>query len=670
MSGLAWLVWLGGIGCGSPEPTPAPEPDADAVDVVEDVDVEIPTLEHTLDPTAGDPSVSAELGGPGFTGEGWTTNLTVSNLGNVDAPQGGEIVEALPDWPVTLRFAGKDYNTWYNYHWRSQMLMSLLDLDPVTLEPVPALATHWQRNDDDTLYRFRLDPRARWSDGTPVTSEDFVATYDLLTDESLLDPSTLATLSKFERPEPLSPYVFEVKVKEPRWQNFLLFVEDFYPFPAHEIRELEAIEGKKLGEAYLDVYQNKYTAVNGPYIVKPGDIELNQSLVLTRRDDWWAEDIPAFDGRYNIARKKYVVVKDAQLQFEKIKKGELDYFVVPRAQWWAEDIPAHPWVQRGLLRPLKFFTNAPIGTNGFALNLRRDKLKDVRVRQALQHLLDRETMLEKLYYGEYEPLTSYWQYGPYQNPDNPPMPYDEFAAVELLEDAGWTEKNDEGYRVRDGEVLQLEVIYGSPLTEPPITMWQESAKKAGIKLDLKLLTPPSLWKQLREKQYDIANVPWGALIFPNPSTAWSSDLAEKTDNNNVTSLADPRVDALIEKYDQERVQEAREAIIRELDELIYSLHPYVLEWYKPSQRVLVTNKFGFPEPWGSARFAEDTGDKHLVDYWWVDPARVEALEAAKADETIELDGPKVEWRFWEQWSKARLEASASVDAAPIEAPDE
>ncbi|MEO0602915.1 MAG: ABC transporter substrate-binding protein [Myxococcota bacterium] len=225
-------------GCGSSEPTRAPEPEAKPA-AAEDIDVEIPTVEHTLDPKAGDPSVPAELGGPGFTGEGWTTNLRVSSLGNLDAPQGGEIIEALPDWPVTLRFAGKDYNTWYNYHWRSMMLMSLLDLDPVTLEPVPALATHWKRNEDDTVFQFRLDPRATWSDGTPITTKDFVETYDLLTDESILDPSAYVTWGKFEKPTAVSKYILEVRVKEATWLNFLLFVEAFYPFPAHQIGDLK-----------------------------------------------------------------------------------------------------------------------------------------------------------------------------------------------------------------------------------------------------------------------------------------------------------------------------------------------------------------------------------------------------------------------------------------------
>ncbi|MEN0064055.1 MAG: ABC transporter substrate-binding protein [Myxococcota bacterium] len=659
MSGLAWLVSLMLVGCGSNEPAPSePAENTESAEKI-DVDVEVPTVTYKLDPEAGDKSVSAELGGPGFTGEGWTTNLEISSLGNLDAPQGGQVTRALPDWPVTLRFTGKDYNTWYNYYWRSLMLMTLLQLDPVTLEPAPSLATHWQRNEDDTVFRFRINPAAMWSDGKPVVAEDFVQTYDLLVDDGILDPSAKFTWGKFERPVAVSKYILEVKVNDPKWSNFLLIATSFYPFPAHEVGELT-------GSEYLDQYQNKYTAVTGPYNVDMDDIVLNQTHVVKRRTDWWAEDNPAFDGRFNIGSVKSIVVKDPQLTFEKAKKGELDYFIVGKAQWWAEEIPEHPWVKRGLLYPAKFYTNSPVGTNGYALNMRREPLDDVRIRKALQYVYDRETMIEKLFFNEYEPLTSYWQYGPYQNANNEEIPFDDFKAVELLEEAGWTEKNDEGYRVKDGNVLQFEVVYGSALTERPLTQWQESAKKAGIKLDLKLLTPPSLWKTLREKQYDIANIPWGAIIFPNPDTSWLGALADQTDNNNVTSLKDDEVDRLINAYNAERDQKKREALIRELDALIYAMHPYVLSWYNPAQRVMMTNRFGFPEPWGSARFSRSTGDANLTHYWWIDPAKDEAFQKAKADDSIQLETPATHWRFWAEWSKAQNAKSAAEEPAPAE----
>lgn len=620
----------GPAGDGPGEPTP---------EVRENVDVTLPTVTYAWDPKAGDPAVPAELGGPGFTGEGWETRLTFQSVGDPKAIQGGTMVIDMPDWPATLRMAGKDWNTSFNYFAAELMFEGLLTLDPITLEFIPRLATHWQISEDKSTYRFRINPAARWSDGTEITAADVVATYRLKTDPTLLDPSSVMTYGKLEEPKAISKYIVEVKVKEENWRNFLYFATSSV-FPGHQIGGLK-------GSEYLDKYQFAYTAVSGPYHVLPEDIDTGNAITLTRRTDWWDDANPVHDGTYNIGKFKFVIVKDPQLRFEKIKKGEIDYMIVPKAQWWAEDIPKLEQVQRGLLVPRKFFTEAPIGTSGLALNQQRPPLDDKNVRLALQHLYDRETMIEKLFFDEYEPLTSYYQGGVYANPGNQLLPYDELAAVELLEKAGWTEINSEGYRVKDGKVLSFALTYGSPLSERSLTVFQESAKKAGIKIDLQLLTPASGWKNVREKQFDIHDMAWGALIFPNPETSWHSRLADQKDNNNITGFKNERVDALCAEYDKEYDVKRRIEIIREIDGILYQEHPYVLGWFGPSQRVLFWNKFDMPA-WGTSRYGEAD---NMFNVWWIDPAKEQALEAAKKDPAAKLDAGPREVRFWPQWAE-------------------
>lgn len=644
------------IACTGPRETPEPKPEPEPI-VQENVDIEFPTTTYTWDAAAGDPSVPAELGGPGFTGEGWQTRMERAGLGDPNAPQGGEmIVGMLADWPATLRVMGKDFNVAFNYFARDILYDTLLDLDPVSLEFVPRLATHWQISDDRSTYRFRINPAARWSDGEEVTAEDVVATYRLQMDPTLLDPSAIQTFGKLKEPKAISKYIVEVEVNEENWRNFLYFSSSLWILPEHEI-------GQLTGAEYLDQYQFRYTTTTGPYEVKPDGINKGNSITITRRSDWWGEDNPVWDGFYNIGSFKWNVVKNPDLRFEKVKKGEIDYFLVPKAQWWAEDIPALEDVKRGLLVPRKFFTDAPHGTSGMALNMRHPPLDDVRVRKALQHLYDRETMIKKLYFDEYEELQSYYQGGVYQNPNNPPLPYDEVAAVELLEAAGYTEINDEGYRVKDGKELGFSVTYRSPLTERSLTIFQEAAKRAGIRLDLQLLTPAAHWKNVREKEYEIASMAWGALTFPNPESSWSSSLASQKDNNNITAFANPRVDALCKEYDREYDLQRRIEIIQEIDGIIYAAHPYVLGWYGPSQRVLFRNKFGMPE-WGSSRYAEYDNLFHI---WWVDPDKEKTLAAAAKDPSITMDAGPREIRFWQQWV-AHQNATAG-DAAGDEASD-
>jgi microcin C transport system substrate-binding protein len=323
--------------------------------------------------------------------------------------------------------------------------------------------------------------------------------------------------------------------------------------------------------------------------------------------------------------------------------------VVPKAQWWAEEIPDVEGVKRGLLVPRKFYNDAPIGTSGIAINMERPPLDDLNIRKALQLLHDRKTMIEKLYFNEYKPLTSYWQGGTYMNPNNKLIEYDEFGAVELLEKSGWTEINEEGYRVKDGKVLGFSLVYRSALSERSLTIFQEACKRAGIKIELQQLTPASAWKNLREKEYELMSTAWGAIIFPNPESSWHSKYADQKDTNNVTAFADPEVDKLIEEYDKEYDVNRRIELMREIDGLVYNQFPYVLEWYLPAQRVLYRNKYGMPE-WGVPRTV-DSSQMHMI--WWVDPDLEKQLDAARADKTLTMEADTSNNTFWVAWNEAQ-----------------
>lgn len=627
----------GGAPTGAPvDPAPAPPP-APAAAPAPAVSYEIPVATWEWDTTAGDPSVPADLGGPGFTGAGWETRTHAPILGSPDAVRGGTARLYLPDWPPTLRQAGENWNTSFNYMARSLCYEGLLGMDPFTLEPTPALATHWWVSEDKSTYRFRLNPRARFSNGEEVTATDVIESWKLRVNPDLREPSSVMTFGKFHEPTALSKYIVEVKVKEESWRN-LLYFSTMTIFPASAI-------GGIRGEDYLDRYQFSYVPGTGPYIVRQEDIVQGKSITITRRDDYWDEDNPALRGTYNIERYEYSIVKDPGLAFEKVKKGEIDIYTVAKAQWWVEEVPEIDAVKRGLLQPRKFWNDRPIGTSGIAINMQKPALNDLRVRRALQYLYNRELMIEKLFFGEYSPLDSYYQGGVYQNPDNVHMGYDPVRAVELLEEAGWTEVNPAGYRVKEGRELRFKLVYPSSQLEPSLTLFQEDAKAAGIAIDLQLLTPAASWKALQEKDYQLMSVAWGALVFPNPETSFKSSLADQTGNNNVTAFANERVDELCEAYDTEYDVKKRIDLIREIDGILYREQPYVLGWYLAPIRLLYSNKFEMP-PWGVGPLT-DTSDEHFL--WWIDPEKEKQVEAARRDPSKTLPLLPVENRYWQEW---------------------
>jgi microcin C transport system substrate-binding protein len=634
------LVWIAACTGGSGEPhqvgpaTPAP-PDG--------ASTEVGTVQYAFDPQAGDAAVPASLGGPGFTGQGWQTRLDVHQVAVPTAPQGGTFVTDVPEWPLTFREAGAGSDQYFNNLVRPLLYDTLLDLDPVTLDFVPRLATHWWISDDRTTYRFRINPAARWSDGREVTAQDVVDTFRLMVDPTLGDPVRSAAFMKMAVPTAVSKYIVEVRVLDPSWRNFV-YLSGMTILPASEIGALK-------GRDYLDRYDFAYTAVSGPYQVLPADIDSGKSITLTRRHDWWGENNPVWDGWYNFEKLQFVVIPDPSLRFEKLKKAEIDYMIVPRAQWWVEDIPVLPAVGHGLLVPRKLFTDAVQGISGFAINNQYGPLEDPNVRKALQLLYDRQTIVQKLYFGEYEPLSSYYPGGVYANPANAPVGYDPAQAVQLLEASGWTDVNGDGYRVKDGKVLAFTLTYSSTLSEPALDVYRDACKAAGIKLDLEAVSAADAWAGLQDKDYQLAEVSWGGLLFPNPEEEWRSHLAFEKGNNNVSAYVNGRVDYLCDKYGREYDPVKRIAMIRQLDGMVYADQPYVLGWTNPAQRVLYWNKFGMP-PWGSARIGPASEDSGMWMLWWYDPDRDAGIDAARTDPTVHMDpGPK-EIRFWKQWDGA------------------
>src|SRR5262245_5300312 len=262
-----------------------------------------------------DPAVSAEQGGKGFSGQGWETNTSFDLMGDPRAAKGGTLHDALEDFPGTLRIDGPEYNSLFNYGVTAMVYERLLDIDTTTMNFIPQLATHWQISPDKMTYRFRINPNARFSDGTPVTAEDVVASFDFIMQKSMQNPSTQMTYSKFERPVAESKYIVSVKAKALNWRNFLYFSSDLKILPAASLKGIS-------GDQYLRDYNYKLVAGSGPYVIREEDIKKGVSISVRRRNDYWNAKARMNVGLYNFDELQFSIVRDENLAFEKFKKGE------------------------------------------------------------------------------------------------------------------------------------------------------------------------------------------------------------------------------------------------------------------------------------------------------------------------------------------------------------
>jgi microcin C transport system substrate-binding protein len=600
-----------------------------------------------------DPSVTAEQGGKGFTGQGWETNTSFDMPGDPRAAKGGTLRDYMPDFPGTLRTDGPENNSFFNYAVVSMVYETLLGIDTNTLNYVPNLATHWQVSADKMTYKFRLNPNARFSDGTPVTAEDVVATYDFMMDKTLQDPSAQLTYSKFERPVAESKYIVSVKSKVLNWRNFLYF-SGLMIRPAAVLKTLN-------GEKYVKDYNFKLLPGSGPYVIREEDINKGNSIAVRRRTDFWNEKGRMNVGLYNFDELRFTVVRDEKLHFEMFKKGELDYYVVSRAQEWVQETDFEN-VKRGLVQKRKIFNSQPWGYTGFAFNTRRAPFDDIRVRKALTVLVNRPLMIEKLAFNEYVPNNSYSPASIYENPDNPKNLYDPQAAVKLLAEAGWKDRDSQGRLVNKGQPLTVEMIYDTKTFEKYLTVYQEDLRNVGITLNLRFVTPETAFKlEHGDRQFQMILTSWGGLLFPNPETSFHSSLADQKNNNNITGFKNTRVDELCKKYDVSFDAQERINIIREIDGIVANDYQYALLWTGPFTRVLYWNKFGAPKGYWSRTgdYSGAAGGAGLLQMWWADSTKAAELDAALKDPAKKMEVGGVEDRYWIEFDqKQRASAPA------------
>jgi microcin C transport system substrate-binding protein len=525
----------------------------------------------------------------------------------------------------------------------------LLLLHPTTLDYIPALATHWQISQDRRTFRFRINPNARWSDGMPVVAEDVVATWKLAVDKTLQDPARSLIYSNFEQPVAESKYIVSVRAKTDNWQNFMYFccaheLGGLFIYPAHALKGVN-------GEAYIKTYNYKMLPGSGPYMVVEADVDKGNGFTMRRRQDYWAANHRRNIGLWNFDRIQQLVVRDENLEFEMFKKGDLDYYVVARAQMWVEEF-GYENMKVGNQQRRKIFNNQAQGIQGVAMNTRREPFNDLRVRKALRHLFNRESIVEKLMYNEYFMMNSLFPSSVYENPGNEKIAYDPQTAVRLLAEAGWRDRDSNGRLVRNGRPLTLELVYGSRTSERHFTLYQEDLRRVGVTLNLRFTTWESLIKLLDDRAFDMVSIAYTGEIFPRPEANWLSSLADQKNNNNITAFKNARADAIMNEYQTTFDFDSRQALLRELDGILTNEHHWILQWTAPYERLAYWNKFGQPRGY-ITRF----GDYHdPMMLWWFDPDQNRRLEASLKGGGPSPGAGPIDDQYWLEFARTETQS--------------
>lgn len=567
----------------------------------------------------------------------WETNTEYQGMGSKEAKKGGTLKYVESSFPPTLRTCGKNANSAFMSMLIGLSYEGMLDLDPITLRYAPNLAKRWAVADDKVSFFFELDERAKWSDGKPVVANDVVATWKLYTDPGIEDPFSNDYYSKYEQPVAVSERIVMIKSKLKNWRAFMS-AGFMTILPGHIISK---IDGKK----YLEEYQFKMMPGSGPYTYESSKV--NEEIILSRRNDWWQDKLPRAQGYYNFDKLQFIFIQDENLIKEKFKKGELDWVYVNVAREWHQEFtPAMlPQIAKGWIQKRKVFTHRAIGVSGMAFNMRKPPFDDIRVRKAIAHLYNREKMMDKLFFNEYEYLDSFYPNSPYANPANPKIRFDPDEAVRLLEEAGWLQKSrdSDGWLNKNGKRFELSLNYVQKSSERIYTIFQEDLKDVGIKLNLKQVTWATDIKEVGERNFEMSSRAYTGILFPNPESSFHSKFADLPNNNNIWGLKNKRLDEICDAYPLMFDADERIKAVREIDGIVCSMHLYALGWFAAHSRLLFWNKFGMPD----YILAKTSDQRSLVSIWWFDAEKAKKLDEARAkNESLPVGEEIVKW--WDE----------------------
>ena len=528
---------------------------------------------------------------------------------SMDAVPGGTIVEYLGPSPKSLNYY-LDANT-MSARVFSELYESLITMNSKTLEYDSCIANRWTISDDKLTFTFWIDPNARWSDGRPITAEDVVWTYQAIVDPNNMTGPHKLSLERVNPPEIVDGgKAVRFVAKEVHWNN-LGAVGDFMILPKHVYSKMD-----------FNKINFEFPVVSGPYIIK--EFKENMYLTLARRKDWWRQKWGSVRGCLNFDNIVCKFYADRDNSFDAFLKGEIDMYPVYTASQWHQIEQKYKAVKNNWIVKQAVYNQAPVGFQGFAMNMRRPPFDDVRVRKAMAHLVDRRTMNHTLMYDQYFLHRSYAEdlYDAEHPCKNTLVEFDVAAARKLLAEAGWRANPKTGILEKNGRQFSFVFLNRDGTSDKFLSIFQQALKDVGVQMTVQNKDWSAWAKDMDTFNFDMTWAAWGAALYKNPEPMWSSSEAEREGGSNICGFKNAEVDALIEKQKGIFSVAERHAICREIDHLVFEQHPYALLWNINYTRLLYWNKFGTP-PHVLGRYSrEDTS------YWWYDEDLAAELKEA------------------------------------------
>jgi len=565
---------------------------------------------------------------------------------NPDAPKGGEISEWAPGTfdsmnPFSVKGVAGALSS-----------MSYESILTGTADEIGAsyclICSTLEYPEDRSWVIFNLRPEAKFSDGSPLTAEDVLFSFETFRTKGLSD---------FRK-------VFNEQVEGAEVLDAHRIKFTFKPgVPTRDLPQdvggLPILSKAQYESQKLDMEESTLTPYlgSGPYVLdkmKPGE-----QLIFRRNPDYWGKDLPIMQGQANFDSIRIEYFADSIPAFEAFKGGAYTFRAENSSKSWATGYD-FPGIKDGSVVKAELPSGAKANGQAFLFNLRRDKFKDPRVREAIGLMFNFEWSDQTLFYGLYARINSVWE-NSWLAATGAPSP-EEAALLQplvdagdlpaailtdparmapvsgesqldrknlrkasaLLDDAGWPVGSDGIRRNDKGETLRVEFLNDNPSFDRVISPYVENLKALGVDAELVNVDPAQMESRTRPPVYDFdvitGNARSGYFSGSDLKQYYGSATADES-VFNVMGLKSPAVDKLIDVVMAAKTKDTLTVATKALDRVLRAEDFWVPQWYKNVNTVAYYDIYDHPANLPPFALGE-------LDFWWFDAAKAEKLKAA------------------------------------------
>ena len=551
---------------------------------------------------------------------------------NADAPKGGMLVQgALGTFDSLNPLIVKGVPA---ISLRGYVVESLLARgydEPFTLYGL--LAETVETDAARSFVTFRLNPRARFSDGTAVTAEDVIFSWQLLRDHGR--PNFRTYYVKVAKAEALDARTvrFDLTGSDDRELPLILGLMPVLPKHATD-------------EATFEETTLKPLIGSGPYTI--AEVDVGHRVTLRRNPDYWGRDLAVNRGLWNFDTLRFDYYRDINAQLEAFKRGLFDVRVETDPARWQTDYD-FPAVRQHRVVKDALPTGLPKGTYAFVFNTRRAVFADVRVREAISLLFDFEWINKNFYYGQYRRSGSFFadsELSAYRRPPDAReraliAPFPDSVRPDILEGTWTLPVSDasgrdrtilrralalfaaagyqlEGTELREratGRRLEFEILVTNRDQERVALAFAQSLKLAGIAPRIRMVDAVQYDQRRITFDYDMIQYRWEQSLSPGNEQAfyWGSEAADQQGTRNYMGVRSKAIDAMIAAMLKATERDDFVAAVRSLDRMLMSGFYVVPLFYLPEQWVA---------RWAYIRRPERTSlSGYVPEAWWREPAQ-------------------------------------------------